>query len=744
MEPGSSFSSESLSPAAGDTRQQPSTLRKRKNEEEHRTSKTPRIEALNAQSVDVDSHWQSIAFFHEVIADAPHASSKYASLNPEQKLILALGARNLSLATCRSGSAGEKDKKILERVVGILDADEDPTLVGGMSVSFYPSRRYSMLKYIADLDGKVRDGRNVNHFAQVMKVPRLFAVFVNPAELSYHNFENIVPLDRWVEERMSMAQDDATDGLELELADIRRLDRKKDVFTAKLDGTRSGMLRDISDLSLYVAPLNRGTRGGERFIFHSAILSQALTRAVKTSRLLDLIGHGKLGHEFEFVNYVFRSNKFAAADGDFENHLDSPYYDRARNHVSKYTLLIYLSAGQNTPLLRVQGVDVGQVEEMTCVIFDQKYEHEGRPFIKGDKVFLRTELVFRDENLRRDDAISKVFSSACYMAGQSLFDRELASYAHECFERANSLHWSLDRASRDAVYLLKQFQGLGFMTNGYNYWFPKCGTMSLQDYAAMSVLDYFNCKIGSQPFRSLAESTVVKEQFGSAGDIWRYLCSRRSDNKTASFPRLQTSHLDSLIKRTPDKPFEDGHHGSGLKGEELENPCCFMHTHPSFNPWRSKDVMDMYDKCSNYTRGRLLCAPIVMLDNQVVLNDDNIQVAGDKVHILQDINREALPPLNFAACWAEAPMPEAFVTLDREVPAPQLLVPPIRFHEFEDGFELGVDFFRNDWLVRVDTARGVPVPRVVPHPVDEGENPFFERLVSRQAEGEGDLAELDD
>jgi hypothetical protein len=413
--------------------------------------------------------------------------------------------------------------------------------------------------------------------------------------------------------------------------------------------------------------------------------------------------------------------------------LDTPYYDRARNHVSKYTMLVYLSAGRNEPLLRVQDVDVNTVEEMTCIVFDQKYEHEGRPFVEGNKIFFRTELIFKDATLRHDEKISQLFSTACYMTGQSLLDKELAAYAHTCFERANSLHWSLNRDSSSSILLLKKFQGLDFMTNGYNYWFPKRENMSIKDYAATAVLDYFNCKVGTQPFRALSKSTTVKEHFTSSADVWTYLAKQPPD-KATSFRRLQKADLDSLPKKAPDGPFvglldEYEYDLDHLKETDLENPCCLMHTYPLFNPWKSKDVMEIYDKCCNYTLGKIRCAPIIMLGSEVLLNDDNIQVVGDKIHILQDVSRDPPPPLNFAACWCDAPMPEAFITLDKEIPAPRLLVPPILFHEFEQGFELTVDFFRNSWMVSVDGGRTVPVPVVTVRPVDEGDNPFFEKLV---------------
>jgi hypothetical protein len=129
----------------------------------------------------------------------------------------------------------------------------------------------------------------------------------------------------------------------------------------------------------------------------------------------------------------------------FASHLDTPYYDSARSQVSKYTLLIYLTAGRNKPALRVHDVELNEIEEMTCVIFDQSYEHEGRPFMEGDKVFIRSELVFKDKELGHNSQIASLFSEACYMTGQSVFDGDLASYAHECFERANSLHWAIER-----------------------------------------------------------------------------------------------------------------------------------------------------------------------------------------------------------------------------------------------------------------------------------------------------------
>ena len=108
--------------------------------------------------------------------------------------------------------------------------------------------------------------------------------------------------------------------------------------------------------------------------------------------------------------------------------------------MSKYTLLIYLTVGRNEPALRVSDVDLNKIKEITCVIFDQSYKHEGNPFIEGDKIFIRSKLVFKDKKLDHNSQIVSLFSEACYMTSQSVLDEDLALYTHECFERANSLH----------------------------------------------------------------------------------------------------------------------------------------------------------------------------------------------------------------------------------------------------------------------------------------------------------------
>lgn len=85
--------------------------------------------------------------------------------------------------------------------------------------------------------------------------------------------------------------------------------------------------------------------------------------------------------------------------------MDTPYYDSVHNHISKYTIIFYLTSGEGTPALRIGGGEEGKegesvslekLEEMQCVVFDQKYEHEGSAFLHTNKVFLRSELIFKE------------------------------------------------------------------------------------------------------------------------------------------------------------------------------------------------------------------------------------------------------------------------------------------------------------------------------------------------------------
>jgi hypothetical protein len=143
--------------------------------------------------------------------------------------------------------------------------------------------------------------------------------------------------------------------------------------------------------------------------------------------------------------------------------MDTPYYDPANCHISKYTIIIYISGGEGTPALRIGGgkdgnegksVILNKLQNLQCVIFDQQYEHEGSAFLHSKKVFLRSELIFKESKLEELREIGGLFSSAIYLTAQSTFQPELAQHAHELYERVNRAHWGTDKDQSILTYFI--------------------------------------------------------------------------------------------------------------------------------------------------------------------------------------------------------------------------------------------------------------------------------------------------
>ena len=737
---------------------------------------------------------RSLGFFRRLLADKERGVEMYAGLSDEEKVIVAVGVRDLYLASER-GLSSEEEIGLLRGMMGMLDETVGCIEAMGMNISFHPSGNFTAMKLL-DLDLVDEEGLLGPDwsplFAQVMEATRLVVAFVDPVELSYHNMENIVPLDRWVECKLRPGRDGGEGELLASLGDARQIQAGREVWTCKLQGaTTCDLLKQLSALNdLYTAPPNKVSRGGERFIFHSALLSKTLTEAVRNSDLLHDLAQGQLASSFEFVNYVFRCNRFAAGDAMFANHHDTPYYDKQHGHVSKYTFLIYLTTGRGDPILHVDGVDLRVIdEEMTCVIFDQSYEHEGKPFLDSEKVFVRSELVFKDMEMEHNSIISSLFSEACYMTRESLLNEDLNSYAQDCFERANSLHWAAEReASLPAVYLLKEFHGIQFLTNGYNYWFPKSRSIESPssssspneiDCAVVAVLDFFNCKVDGKPFNALCDPSVtVRGRFETIKDVWEYLLRVKTDVRAAPLRRLEEVDVEALISRGPDGKgldvFEEDYETSDEKDErdqeddeedevdEVEDEeeeddeddeeeeagetsyftCCpdCHYESDTFDAWKSPLVRRSYRKSWQFTRAALHKVPLLIFNEELVINESSIKVDGDKIFFLRGPHDEPRPRVNFAGCW-DGPygsVPQ-YMRTSQEIGAMNLQLPPILWHEFDEGYQFVLDLFRNDWMVAPPRELKIPVPVVTNEPIDKktkGKQMYIKRLCRVYRSGE--------
>ncbi|TJZ57328.1 hypothetical protein FCH28_07830 [Streptomyces piniterrae] len=568
-----------------------------------------------------------------------------------------------------SGQAADGEVARYRAEVDATDSEPAATL-DGLGISWHPTSRHKAVRFIEAerIDADVRE-----LFARPSEgAPHLAAVFVDPRELSFRTFENIVPLDRLF----------ADVPLELGLTEPDELGKGAYASSVQLpDAARAGLER-LDSLDLYVPPLNASSRGGERFIFHSALLAEALTRAVAAGlpeAMLDGFSH---------VNPVFRCNRFEPGDSNFHHHRDTPYYDAARGHVSRYTVLLYLTGGSAEPALDLTGGPaVTDIEPFTCVIFDQRYEHEGAPYRDGRKVFLRTELVFSQPEVTHDPDIGAQFSKACYWTGESVFAPELARHADAYYNQVAAAHWSglVPGAAREP-FVHKQFRGVHFLANGYDFWFPKSEALSLAECAAITLLDYFNCKLGDAAFHDLCDSEVIEAEGADSSWIPAFLDARRGESAVPPFDK------------------------SGLfpEPEETDDVCCPFHDGGRFDPTRLDEIVDLYERTQTFAKAHIMPAPILMLGEDVVLDPEKFVIRGNQIHVL---GKQPLTPVNFAACWNSGGTPDNYIDVAATVGAAHFLVPPILFTESDDCYHLQFDFFRNTWMVNHQQST-VPVPMI--------------------------------
>jgi hypothetical protein len=322
--------------------------------------------------------------------------------------------RDEFFALCHDPQAPSVQRELAQRslLAEVSTIHDGPTArLQGLDLSYYPTARFKLLRFIpaAELADTVRP-----RFARPCSaLPELAAVFVDPEELGYHCFENIVGLDRLFTDLgrapINFAEfEPLSDGL------LRAR------FTAS--APLAARLAQLDEIGLYARPFDP-SRGGLRFIFHSAELAAALTAALREALPAPLL------RGFVHVNPVFRCNRFEPDDAAFASHVDSPYHDAARHHVSKHTLLLYLTPGRgDAPLRFVDGYTIREIAAMTAFVFEQRLAHEGRPYVDGRKVFLRTELIYEDHHLERSPAVGALFARACYLGGETVFTPELATF----------------------------------------------------------------------------------------------------------------------------------------------------------------------------------------------------------------------------------------------------------------------------------------------------------------------------
>lgn len=530
-------------------------------------------------------------------------------------------------------------------------------------------------------------------------------VFVDPLELHFRTFEYILPLDHFFADLSMQWSPAGKHDQPDETLDLH-------TFGFELDHDSMEALLSLDRAGLYLTPLNRASRGGDRLIFHSAQLAHSLLDLVR-EQLPDALLEG-----FVHVNPVFRLNRFEPGALPFQKHHDAPFSDLDRGHISRYTMLIYLSGGESTQgaTLRVEGHRFERFERSSCVVFHQSLEHEGLAFDTGVKLFLRTELIFeaRRDELTHDRHLATIFSRACSLTTESLFDKEMATAVHALHDRAARTRWHgatpEARSRADEQYLYKTYGPHEFITDGCRYWFADARGEDLYACAALTVLDYFNCKLDDVAFRKLCKARKVKptsQRRGASSDTaWPLHMLRKAtldaiDARDRKVGALDKRHLlPPLARPDPSVQFPEQlyelNDGIVRGFEETQ----YMHEEHILTLARARRAEFME---------RLSSASILMLGDEVFLDEERFHVHGNKLLIGAE---KPTRPLNFAACSTYSHEPSDYVDLSETWQMPYLLLPPILFRRFEEGFELMCDFFCNGWMVTQEERGAVASPRL--------------------------------
>jgi len=256
---------------------------------------------------------RSLEFYREVKQNY----NKFYNLSPNEKLYFMIGLRDLFVASSRD-LLNEEENELLSTILDPMDPERVEIIEKNVDFLWgtpFPTPKNKIAKFVSS-----NTETDVDRFF-IRNELGLLLIFVDPGDLSYHNFENIINLDSLftdIQENFS-------------IYNFKRFSDSKEVYSFDLRDEAS-ILLSLDKYGFYTPPFNKLSRGGQRFIFSSQRLSQSLTIAIKRWHTI---------RKFKFVNYVFRYNKFKPNDKKFASHYDTPYHDSRRRHYSRYSFIIF-------------------------------------------------------------------------------------------------------------------------------------------------------------------------------------------------------------------------------------------------------------------------------------------------------------------------------------------------------------------------------------------------------------------
>lgn len=551
------------------------------------------------------SYFRSQTFYNEVLDN----NDLYYDLDDDNKIIFGIGLRDMFIAN-NEKKLNKTKQKILMELTNIID-NKNHIMIENYQITPYPTRTNKICRFFNIFE-------NNKYFAIF---DNFVLGFMNPYDLSYHNFENILSLDYIF---------DSIKKLEEINEDFKILCCSgDDIFRTKINLTDD--IFKIDKLNLYQPPFNSESRGGKRMIFSSKKLSKVLTKILKQDLSF---------YDFEFVNEVFRYNKFLPCDKRFEKHYDTPYYDQKKSHYSKYTLIIYLNH-PNEKVLNVNGNDIFLDDDVNCIIFNQKYEHEGFCFKDSDKIFIRTELISKlDKNFSpsHNTKLVELFNKACYFDKKSLFNPELKKYSSMLFNLSTKLRFDDDKTKikyYDKYNIVNHTKYncdklISFITNGVDFYFSNKIPLTICSIVILiENYGYDNLKNNTKTFESdkyfifddeedyeQSIDKIINDYFSNDENCINNLFTNEYHEKF-----IETNKYDYIYHCPLDCQYAD---------YKTENEYY-------------RDKYDKYTKSSdNYT--------IKIFDDIIRINEKHIKITEDEIIVSCD---DKLNSFNFASCQCD-------------------------------------------------------------------------------------------
>lgn len=548
---------------------------------------------------------------------------------------------------------------------------------GAARVTSCPTSSHTLLRYVAatDIAEAVRD-----LFARpVPGMPGLAAVFIDPSDLGYANFENILPLDVLFEGVPAR----------LALVDRQPIGDLPDAWTFRIEAPAElrAVLEGLGTLGPHVSPLDLDARSGKRLIFHAAALSEAIGDAARAALPAAAL------EGFSHANVVLRCNRFTPdAQMGFAPHFDTPYSDHAVQQISKFTVLLYVTGGTGAPALQLGEHAIADIAPMTAIVFHHRHRHASQPYRDGVKVFYRTELVYEVDVLGFDPEVARRFAQACYLVGYSRGRPRVAARMRAMFEAVAAARWGLPAGAPEPVWFRKTHtSSMTFLCNGHDYWFRDGSDPRVCAVAAL--LDYFNAEAPRYiQFRWMCEEeTILEPEDGTA-----WIVGQLREGQPVATP-LSLAQLLELPE----------------EADRLA-PCCPSHHRAAFRPRRSPDVIERYLEYQDEAREKVLGAPVLVLGTDVFFVPERIVVGERHIYLLAE---ESLGRVNFAGGWSppcwHTHTPGEFIETEAHIQGLVLMVPPIEYERIDGCLHLMLDYFRSGWLSSWGCTDDIEIPRIV-------------------------------